>query len=192
MKYALLIIDMLEEFVRGRLKAEAAEAIIPNIRKILQFARIRKIPVIFTVDTHYPVIDKELELWGPHALKGSPEASVVEELKPLDNEFIVSKRRYDAFFETDLDLLLRELKVDALILTGIHTHICVQQTAAGAFYRGFKVVLPIDCVAAATREWHERGIEYMRAFFGAELTTADDLIERLKRELGSPPASHYV
>lgn len=192
MKYALIIVDMLEEFTRGRLRAEAAERIIPNIRSLLQFARSQGIPVIYAVDSHYPKIDTEFELWGPHAVRGSPEAGVVEELKPLESDYVVHKRRYDAFFGTDLDMLLRELDVDAVILTGIHTHICVQQTAAGAFYRGYKVIVPTDCVAAATKEWHERGLEYIRSFLGAELTTSDALIERLKKELSSPPATQYV
>ncbi len=173
MKYALLIIDMLEEFVRGRLRAEAAEAIIPNIGSLLVFARSHGIPVVYAVDSHYPKVDKEFELWGPHAVRGSPEARVVEELKPLESDFVVYKRRYDAFFETDLDLLLRELGVGAVVLTGIHTHICVLQTAVGAFYRGYRVIVPVDCVAAATKEWHEKGLEYMRSFLGAELTRSD-------------------
>lgn len=192
MKYALIIVDMLEEFVRGRLRAEAAEAIVPNIARLLRFARCFRIPVIYAVDNHYPGVDAELRLWGPHAIRGSPEARVVEELKPEEGDYIVPKRRYDAFFETDLDLLLRELGVDTVILTGIHTHICVQQTAVGAFYRGYRIIVPTDCVAAATKEWHDRGLEYMRSFLGAELTTSDALIEALKRELSRPPSSQYM
>ena len=191
-RYALMIIDMLEEFVRGRLKAEAAENIVPSISKLLSFARHYGIPVIFVADSHYPKIDREFELWGPHAIRGSAEASVVEELKPRKEEYLILKRRYDAFVYTDLDLLLRELGVDTLILTGIHTHICVQQTALGAFYRGYKVIVPVDCVAAASEEWHKRGLEYMRAFTGAELTTSDKLMERLRKELAEPPSPQYV
>lgn len=190
--YALLIIDMLEEFVRGRLKAEAAEAIVPNIKRLAEFSRSRGIPVIYAVDQHYPGIDKELELWGPHAIKGGSESKVIKELEPLDSDYVVYKRRYDAFFGTDLDMLLRELKASNVIVTGIHTHICVQQTAAGAFYRGYNVIVPVDCVAAATREWHERGLEYMRSFLGAELLTSCELIERLKKELSTPPSGAYV
>ncbi len=189
-KYAVIVIDMLEEFVRGRLRAEAAEAIIPSIRRLVSFARAHGVPVVYAVDSHYPGVDAEFGLWGPHAVRGSPEARVVDELKPAEGDYVVQKRRYDAFFETDLDLLLRELGVGAVILTGIHTHICVQQTAAGAFYRGYKIIVPVDCVAAATKEWHERGLEYMRAFFGAELTTSEMLIERLKKELGTPSTTY--
>jgi len=190
MRYALIIVDMLEEFVRGRLRAEAAEKIVPNVQALLQFARSRGIPVIHAVDSHYPKVDHEFTLWGPHAVRGSPEAQIVEELRPVEGEYVVYKRRYDAFFETDLDLLLRELKVDTVIIAGIHTHICVQQTAVGAFYRGYKIVVPVDCVAAATKEWHERGLEYMRLFLGAELVTSQELIERLKRELEAPATTY--
>jgi len=176
---AILVIDMLEEFVRGRLRAEAAEKIVPNIAKLLDAAREKKIPVVYAVDTHYPDIDFETKLWGPHALKGSPEREIVEELKPKEGDYIVEKRRYDAFFSTDLDILLRELGVNRLILTGIHTHICVLATALGAFYRGYEIVVPSDCVAAATKEWHERGLEYMKTVLGAKVTTLNEVLASL-------------
>lgn len=182
-RYAVLVIDMLEEFVRGRLKAENAEKIIPHIKRLLDFARRHGIPVIHAVDQHYEGIDGEFRLWGPHAVRGGRESRIVEELGPEKGDFIVSKRRYDAFVYTDLDLLLRELGVDTLIVTGIHTHICVQQTVLGAFYRGYKVIVPVECVAAATSEWHKIGLDYMRSFAGAELLNLDTLIKRLECEM---------
>lgn len=187
-----MIIDMLEEFVRGRLRAESAEAIVPSIARLLEFARSHKIPVIHAIDQHYPEVDWEFEVWGPHAVAGSGEARIVGELEPLPGEYVVRKRRYDAFFGTDLDVLLRELGVSTLILSGIHTHICVQQTALGAFYRGYRLIVPVECVAAATREWHERGLEYIRMTTGAELTSLAALIEKLGKELSKPPAQGYV
>jgi len=176
---AILVIDMLEEFVRGRLKAAAAEAIVPKIERLLKTARGKKVPVIYAVDTHYPERDFETKLWGPHAIIGSPEREIVEELKPAESDYVVEKRRYDAFFSTDLDILLRELGVDTLILTGIHTHICVLTTALGAFYRGYKIVVPRDCVAAATDEWHEWGLKYMESFLGARITSLEEVLKEL-------------
>ncbi len=176
---AVLVIDMLEEFVRGKLKAEAAEEIVPNIAKLLEEARKKGVPIIYAVDTHYPEIDFETKLWGPHALKGSPEREVVKELEPKEGDYVVEKRRYDAFFMTDLDLLLRELGIRKLVLTGIHTHICVLATAMGAFYRGYELIVPKDCVAAATKEWHERGLEYMKSFLGAKIVSLDEAIASL-------------
>ncbi|PLJ77833.1 cysteine hydrolase family protein [Infirmifilum sp. SLHALR2] len=184
-KYAVLVVDMLEEFVRGRLRAENAERIIPCIKRLIDFARSRGIPVVYAVDQHYQGIDFETKLWGPHAIKGSTEAKVVPELSPTEKDFIVNKRRYDAFVFTDLDMLLRELEVDTVIVTGIHTHICVQQTALGAFYRGYKVIVPLECVAAASDEWHKVGLEYMREFAGAEVISLETLLKRLDIELRS-------
>ncbi len=182
MKPAVLVVDMLEEFVRGRLKAKQAEDIVPRLARLLDAARRLGVPVIHVVDTHYPGVDAEFRLWGPHAVAGSPEARIVEELGPKDGDFVVHKRRYDGFVYTDLDLLLRELGVDTVIVTGIHTHICVQQTVMGAFYRGYRIIVPVDCVAAASEEWHRRGLEYMEEFAGAELVNSEELIKRLEHE----------
>jgi len=178
-RYAVLVIDMLEEFVKGRLKAPAAEKIVPKISRLLEHARSKNIPVIYLADSHYKGVDFELKLWGDHAIKGSPESKIIDELKPRDGDYVIYKRRYDGFMFTDLDMLLRELGVDTVILTGIHTHICVQNTALGAFYRGYKVIVPRDCVAAFSDEWHEYGIKYMKEFIGAKITTLDELISEL-------------
>lgn len=182
MRYAVLVVDMLEEFVRGRLRAEAAEEIVPRVARLLEAARRLGVPVIHVIDSHVPGVDAEFRLWGPHAVKGSKESRIVEELGPREGDYIVEKRRYDGFVYTDLDLLLRELGVDTVIVTGIHTHICVQQTVMGAFYRGYRVIVPVDCVAAASEEWHKRGLEYMEEFAGAELVTCEEAVKRLEHE----------
>lgn len=178
-KYAVLVIDMLEEFVKGRLRAEEAEKIVPNVKKLVEAARQAGVPIIYAIDQHYPKIDSEFKLWGPHAVKGEAESRIIDELTPKEGDFVVPKRRYDAFMFTDLDMLLRELGVDTLIVTGIHTHICVQNTVLGAFYRGYNVIVPVDCVAAATKEWHERGLEYMKNFAAAKLAESDKIINEL-------------
>jgi len=191
-RYAVLIIDMLEEFVRGRLKAEAAQKIIPHIKTLIEYARKKNIPIIFANDSHYPGIDYEFSLWGPHALRGSSEARVVEELAPTEQDYVIYKRRYDAFMYTDLDTLLRELKVDTLIVTGIHTHICVQNTVLGAFYRGYKVIIPIECVAAIDEEWNKRGLEYMKKFAGAELISLEQLLKMIEHEVEETECPKYL
>ncbi len=183
MKAAIVIVDMLHDFVKGALKCERAERIIPNLQKLIAFARKNAIPVIYSNDAHLKDIDGEFKLWGPHAIDGDLGAQVVEELKPLATDFVVKKRRYSGFFETDLDLLLRELKVDTLILTGLHTHLCVRHTAADAYFRGFRLVVPEDAVEAFTKEDHESGLEYLKRNYGAEITAVDSLLERLTRSL---------
>jgi nicotinamidase-related amidase len=81
---------------------------------------------------------------------GTPGAEVVTELAPRDEDYVVPKRRYSGCFGTDLDMLLRELGVDTVVLTGLHTNICVRHTAADAFQEGYSVVVPTDAVEAFT------------------------------------------
>ncbi len=179
-KMAILVIDMLEDFVRGKLKCDMGAKIIPNIRKLLVSARKKGIPIIYTNDSHIQGIDKELELWGPHAIKGSRGASVVEELKPEEGDFVVEKRRYSGFFQTDLDLLLRELGVDTLVLTGLTTNVCVKHTAADAFFRGYKVIVVEDCTGAFTLEDHLDGLKYMKNIYGVEIVKSSDILKAIE------------
>ena len=178
-KYAILVIDMLEEFVKGALKIERAERIVPNIKKLIERAREKKVPVIYVNDAHLPQVDAEFKLWGAHAVKGTPGAEVVEELKPREGDFVVEKRRYSGFFDTDLDLLLRELGADTLILTGIATDICVKHTAADAFFRGYKIIVVEDCTESFTEKDHKWAIGYMKKIYGAEILTVDKVLEKL-------------
>ncbi|MEM0232476.1 MAG: isochorismatase family cysteine hydrolase [Candidatus Nezhaarchaeales archaeon] len=171
---ALLIIDMLNDFVYGSLKLPTAKDIIPNIKRLIDAFRTQKMPVIYVNDNHVRDVDLELKLWGQHAITGTWGSEVVEELRPQENDFVVSKRRYSGFFATDLDLLLRELNVKSLILTGVATDICVLHTAADAFFRGYEVIVVSDATASLARDRHERALNYMKEVYGAKiLSTAE-------------------
>ena len=178
---AVIVIDMLKDFVYGALKCERALKIIPNIKRLIEEARKHNIPVIYANDAHLPEVDYEFKKWGPHAIKGTEGAEVIDELKPTEKDFIIEKRRYSAFYETGLDMLLRELNVDTVILTGLHTNICVKHTAADAFYRGYKIIIPEDCVTTFTEEDHQWGLKYEKEIYGAEITTSDKIIERWRK-----------
>jgi nicotinamidase-related amidase len=173
---------MLEDFVRGSLKCERAEKIIPKIKMLLEKARTLKIPVIYLNDSHLPQVDFEVKFWGPHAIVGTKGAQVIGELKPKPSDFIVSKRRYSGFFETNLDLLLRELKAEKIVLTGIHTHLCVLHTAADAFYRNYKLIIPIECVEASSEEEHRMGLRFMEKFYGAKIVKLKDVLSLLFKQ----------
>ncbi|MEM0454061.1 MAG: isochorismatase family cysteine hydrolase [Sulfolobales archaeon] len=176
-KYCILVIDMLKDFIYGNLKCERAQHVIPNLKKIIETARSLGIPIIYVNDSHLLDIDHEFRLWGKHAVKGSEDASVVDELKPGEKDFIIEKRRYSGFFETGLDLLLRELDADTLVLTGIHTHVCVLHTAADAFFRGYNLIIITDAVQAFTEEDHLWGLKYMERIYGARLMTTIEFLK---------------
>lgn len=176
----MLVIDMINDFVSGALGSERALRIIDPLRKLLKRAREGRIPVIYISDAHLPEVDRELELWPSHALEGTWGAEVIQELRPEAGDYHLKKRRYSAFYATGLDLLLRELGVDTVILTGLVTNICIQHTAADAFFRGYKVVIPRDCVEASTQEEQEAALRYMERVYGAKVASSEELLMTLQ------------
>lgn len=184
MRPAVIVIDMAKDFVYGSLRSERALSIVPRLKKLIGEARRLGVPVVYVNDAHLPS-DPEIRLWGEHAMRGSEGSRVIDELAPEKGDYVLEKRTYSAFYETGLDLLLRSLGVDTVILTGIHTNICVRHTAADAFFRGYKIVVPSDAVEAFTEREHLEGLEYLKRIYGAEITTVDSLIERLEKELST-------
>lgn len=180
-KPALLVIDMLEDFVNGPLGNERSRAIVPAVAEAVDCARKAGIPVIFCCDSHIAGVDKELELWGDHAIEGTPGAAVIPEMKVSDADFVVPKRRYSGFFQTGLDLLLRELGADTVILAGLYTNMCVRHTAADAYQSGYKVVLAKDAVCSMTEEEYETGIAYFETCYGALILSNEELKNKLEQ-----------
>lgn len=178
-KPALLVIDMLNEFVSGGLGFELAPRVIPNLQRLLGAAREAGIPVVYACDAHQPS-DPEMAIWGEHAMEGTPGAEVIPELAPQEGDHRVPSRTYSAFHNTGLDALLRSLDVDHVVLTGIHTHICVQHTAADAFFDGYAVEVVEDCVDAFSPEEHQQGLDYLQKMYGARLVCADELLATWK------------
>ena len=141
MKTAILVVDMLNDFVTGALKCDRGLAIVPKTAELLSGARKADIPVVFCNDAHVKGIDHELKLWGDHAIAGTKGAEVIPELNLCDKDYVVPKRRYSGFFHTDLDLLLKELDVVTVVMTGRHTHMCVRHTTAVAYFLGYNIVV---------------------------------------------------
>lgn len=176
MKPAIIVIDVINDFVTGVLGSERAERILPNIRRLLHTARGEGVPVFYVTDAHLAEGDREFNIWPRHAVDGSEGARIVGALRPEAGDHRVKKRRYSGFYATGLDALLRELGVDTVVLTGLVTNICVQHTAADAFFRGYRVVVPRDCVEAPSDEAQGASLRYMEEMYGAEVTSSEALM----------------
>lgn len=169
---------MLNDFVTGKLGFMQARKIVPNIKRLVGFARSKGVQVIYICDAHGPK-DHEFKLWGPHALRGSEGAKVVLELRPMGQDRTFEKRTYSAFFDTDLDETLHGLGLSELVLTGVVTEICIQNTAADAFYRGYELIVPEDCVASPDERAHRASLDYVKSVYGAKVITSRDLIKSM-------------
>ncbi|WP_088554294.1 cysteine hydrolase family protein [Calderihabitans maritimus] len=167
-KKALLIIDMLNDFVRedGALYVGPdGKRIVPKIQEEIEKARKSGIPVIYICDNHRED-DAEFNMFPPHCIKGTEGSEVIKELEPAPGDYIIPKRRYSAFFGTDLDALLRELGVEELILTGVCSNICVLYTAADARMRNYRVTVVKDGVASFKEEVHRFALQEMESTLG--------------------------
>jgi nicotinamidase-related amidase len=181
---AIIIIDMLNDFVTGKLEAKRAKHIIPNLKRLVEAARTNKVPVIYSNDAHYPQDVEVTRKWGKHAIKGTKGAEVIPELKPAEKDYVVEKRTYSGFYETGLDPLLRSLHkgdgVKTVILGGLHTNMCVRHTAADAFFRGYHIIIAKDGVEAFTQEDQEQGLKYLEYVYNAKIMTVDEIIKEFK------------
>jgi nicotinamidase-related amidase len=171
---ALIIVDMLNDFVDGKLANPRAQAIVEPLQRLLKQAREEGWVVVFSNDAHRPD-DPELRIWGPHAMEGTPEADVIPQLDPQEGEIVSPKRVYGAFDGTGLDEQLKEKGVDEVVITGQHTHICVRHSSYGAQRNGFRITIPRDAVCAFEGVDEDEALDYLKMAYGAEITTVDEL-----------------
>ncbi len=148
---AVIVVDMQNDFVKpeGKLFVPTAPATVEPIRRLLSRARSAGARVFYTQDTHYDG-DPEFTIWGEHVKHGTWGWQIIDELKPQPGDIVVQKTRYDGFYGTPLDDLLRVYSVKYTVIVGTVANICVLHTAASAALRWYKVVVPVDGISALT------------------------------------------
>jgi len=175
---AVLVVDMQKDFCYedGALfVGDAVRRIIPNIKALLEDARRKGLPLIFTQDWHSPE-DDEFAVWGRHCVEYTRGAELIDELAEVEERaFVVRKTRYTAFFETELEAHLREKGIKKLIIVGVATNICVLHTAIDASLRGFEIIIPEDCVAALSDYGQEYSLYHIKNVLKGIVTSSDAL-----------------
>lgn len=149
---AVIVVDMQNDFVHpdGALRVDSAQATLGPITSVLAQARRAGVRVVYTQDTHFAG-DPEWTIWPEHCRHGSWGWQIVDELTPAAHDLVVTKSRYDAFYDTPLDhYLSRVWKVENLVIVGTVANICVLHTAGSAGLRWYHVVVPADGTSALT------------------------------------------
>ncbi len=175
MKKAIIVVDMINDFVTGKIGSLRAQKIVPNIAALLKKARKQGITVIYLRDAHM-VNDKELGIWGQHAMKDTPGSEIIPELKPEKNDIIIEKKWYSGFVDTELPAILKKMGADTLIFVGVSTDICVQNNVGHAYFSGYRTIVPQDCTASIDEAAHEQALKYMKSIYGAEITTSEKVL----------------
>ncbi|MFC4617879.1 cysteine hydrolase family protein [Camelliibacillus cellulosilyticus] len=177
MAEALLIVDMSNDFVhdQGNLTAGTpAQNIVPKITQLADEFLNNDNLVVFCMDAHEEN-DPHFELWPPHNIKGTWGQEIYGELgewyqthKEDARVYYVPKPEYDAFFDTELDDILKSNDVDTVHITGVCTDICDFLTAYGAYARGYHTVAHQAATATFTDQ-HELFLEHMKAVFKTDI-----------------------
>jgi len=163
----VLVIDAQNDFLAPSAPYPCvnADLVVANIAQAVKTARDANIPVIFTREAHsISGADYGMEFveGAPsHCVEGTPGFEIVPELKPLAGEFVIDKRRYNAFLGTHLDLVLNLFGRPTLFITGLTTNVCVHYTAAEAFQRDYQVHVIRECVSATSDEKHKMGLRML-------------------------------
>ena len=171
---ALLVIDMQNDFVHhgGSLAVPEAEQTIPPISGLLELARAHGVRIAYSQDTHLDG-DPEWRIWPEHCREESWGWEIVQELAPAADDTILRKVRYDAFYGTSLDHLLRAWGTDTHVICGTLANSCVHYTAASAALRWYDVVIPRDAVSALEPFDLESSLRQTAFVLGGRITTGD-------------------
>jgi nicotinamidase-related amidase len=200
-KTALLVFDMINEFIKpgfGGYTPGIRENLVPRLKKLIEHCRSKDIPVIYACHVHredgsdfglLPEILRGLKE-RKRFISGTESPEVYEEIKPQEGDIVVEKRRFSAFYGTDLELILRGMGKDTLIITGFATNIGCESTARDAVDMDFRVIFPSD--GNGVRDLPDMGWgpipgeEIQRVFLStlarsfARVLTIDELISELQ------------
>lgn len=167
---AVIVVDMVNEFCKpgGAMVLPGYERLVGPQLEIIEAARASGAPVIWVHDAHRGNVrrDREWVKRTPHCVEGTWGTEIIEDLGARDDEIHVIKRRYSAFFGTDLDLTLKDMLVNQLVVMGVVTNICVRSTVHDGFFLGYEIVVPHDACAATGPREQESSLYDIATHFG--------------------------
>ncbi|MBU1165072.1 cysteine hydrolase [Patescibacteria group bacterium] len=167
MKKALLIIDLLQEYFNKGLLADHKQKLTISVNELVDTAHQQNIPVIW-VRQEYKADLSDAPLYNkkhnkPITIKGTDGCQLLPELHYIKgNDYEIIKKRYSAFFKTDLNKLLKQLHINTIIIAGVNTMTCVRTTAIDAYQHDYEVILALDCVDSYDVEQHNNSIKYLQ------------------------------
>lgn len=175
----VLVIDMVRDFTdmdQGKVPNAPAAKMVPTLVQFIEDSRARGALLIWVIDSHRPgKPDWELENVRDHCRADTIGVELAPPLQPLEQDYVITKRRYSAFVGTDLDLILRDNHIDTLFLTGTKTNVCIRATAQDAFSTNYRVIVPRECVATDKKHLHNANLEDIDSYMGRVVSVDEAL-----------------
>jgi len=177
---ALLVIDMQRFFLDPDSPTFTCGglAVLPNVRKLIEAFRRAGRPVIYTRHVHHPDnLDAGIMGWWWKGMcrEGTPESEIHDRIAPRPEEKVILKHRYSAFYNTDLETVLRCLKIEDLVISGIMTNMCCESTARDAYYRDYRLFFPADATGSVNERMHLASLLNLAWGFACVNTTGEIL-----------------
>jgi nicotinamidase-related amidase len=181
---ALIVIDMLNDFLATWPEIQK-QRLISSINDLIGMMRQRHHPILWVRQEFEPdlrdafpeMIRKGIQI----TIRGTDGCRIVSGLHFAPSDPMIVKKRYSAFFKTDLEEVLKRLMSDELVLAGINTHACVRATAIDAYQRDWKVIVASDCVDSYDRQHHEISMKYMQDKIASVMRDRAAFIKRYLR-----------
>lgn len=169
-KTALLIIDVINtlDFAEGKKLLKHALPVAQNIKTLKNRLRKKGVPVIYVNDNFGDWHSDWKKVFAKCSDEKAIGCELASLLKPNEDDFFVLKPKHSGFFGTTLELLLRNLGIETVILTGLAGNICVLFTAHDAHMRGFKIIVPRDCIASNSKKENDAALELMNKSIGIQ------------------------
>jgi nicotinamidase-related amidase len=180
---ALLVIDMQRFFLEPDAPGFTigGPAIIPGVQRLIDAFRDEERPVIYTRHVHHPD-GRDAGImgwwWDSMCIEGSRESEIYPDIAPLQDDKVIFKHRYSAFYNTDLEIVLRGLAIEDLIICGVMTNLCCETTARAAYMRDYRVFFLADGTGAVNEEMHTATLKNLSYGF-ARITTIDEMMKEL-------------
>ncbi len=174
---ALILIDIISdfEFPDGEKLFENALPMAKKIAALKEKAKKAGVPVIYVNDNFGKWQSDFKKLLKHCSGKSVRGCRIAKLLKPADEDYFVLKPKHSGFYSTTLDLLLKYLNSNTLILTGVSTDICILFTANDAYMRDYELIISCDCVAAVKEEENARAIKYLKKLLKADIRPSDEI-----------------
>jgi len=193
-KSALIVVDMQNDYCDPKgalgiqeLDTSGAEKIVGNIQKLIDVYHSKGLPVIFIQTFHENATDSLAWIArgnNPNrthtgVCRRNSWGADFYGVAPTDQDIVVIKHRYSAFFNTRLDSVLRRFKTEKVVVTGVATNVCVEGTIRDAYMNDYHVVAVSNGTAAFSQEQHDASLYTISQYFG-QVLTAEEVLQELQ------------
>ncbi len=175
-KTALIVVDMVKDFTdpQGLVFYPQNREILPRIRDVVKLCREREFVIVFMQHCYRKdKPDKNLLNMRVNCIEGSGGEDIDPMLDVQPADYVIKKRRYSAFFGTDLDLVLRENGVKDVVIVGTKTNCCIRATVTDAYYLDYQPIVFSDCVATNDPVVNQVHLTDIQKYLGRVMTSAE-------------------